>query len=183
MKIRKLLCLMTALLCLTSCAVAEPAQQATQAPADATAAMPESTQAPDGVAEISQFTKLDLEPYRGKAIYLNFLTEWCPYCMQELPDIKRIFDEYSPDELQIILVHVWDGEDASATARITKDYGLQDMTFFEDEDRMLSAYIGLQGYPASVFIGKDGVPFGGFNSATNYEQLVKYMEALGVSKK
>ena len=137
----------------------------------------------DVVEMISTQTKLDLEPYRGKAIFLNFFTEWCPYCMQEMPDIRELYDTYDPEELEIVLVHVWDGEDGTASARISEKYGLEGMHFFEDEDRGLAQYVGLSGYPSSIFINKDGTLHTGFSSGGDFATFAGYADAMGAAKK
>lgn len=129
------------------------------------------------------YTNLDLKPYEGKAILINFFTEWCYYCMQEMPDIKKVYDEYNPDEVQIILVHVWDGEDASNSESVRATYNLEDLTFYEDEDRSVAAFVGLQGYPASLFIGKDDAIHSAANYMLTYDQLTAFMDEMGVSKK
>lgn len=126
-------------------------------------------------------TKLDLEPYRGKAILLNFFTKWCRYCMQEMPEFKKVYESFNPDELQIILVHVWDGETEKETAEVAEAFGLQDMTFFEDEDLSLVSLANAPGYPHSVFIDKDGSLLGYISGATNYDSLVKVFADMGIS--
>ncbi|MDD2396248.1 MAG: TlpA disulfide reductase family protein, partial [Sphaerochaeta sp.] len=69
-------------------------------------------------------TALDLTQYQGKAIWLNFFTGWCPYCMTEMPYIKQIFDDYDPEQVAILLVHVWDGETADDSQEVIEKYGL-----------------------------------------------------------
>ena len=134
------------------------------------------------LVEAMSVTNLDLSPYQGKAIFLNFFTEWCPYCMQEMPDIKKIFETYDQDELQIVLVHVWDREDETHTESVKKTYGLEDMTFFEDTDRSVTQWLGIPGYPTSIFIDKDGY----FHSAAPYmmtfEAIGAELDALGVAQ-
>ncbi|MDD3335036.1 MAG: TlpA disulfide reductase family protein [Eubacteriales bacterium] len=132
---------------------------------------------------ITENTTLDLTPYAGKAIFMNFFTEWCPYCMQELPDIKKIYEAYSENDLQIILVHVWDGEDASNTESIRKKYGLEEMTFFEDKDQLLSSMAGIQGYPLSLFFDKEGNIATGANGMLDYDSMAQAVESVDVSKK
>ncbi|MEG2316991.1 MAG: TlpA disulfide reductase family protein [Clostridia bacterium] len=160
-----------ALLLVTVGAVAEPAVAA-EAPAE--------EQTPFQI--ISEVSKLDLTPYAGKAVFLNFFTEWCPYCMEEMADIKKVFETYSPDDLQIILVHVWDGEDEKNTASIRKDHKLEELTFFEDEDMELARLVGLQGYPASLFFDKEGDLAFGANYALSYDDMAKQMDSMDVAK-
>lgn len=146
-------------------------------------AVAEGEQEQNAVEIISAHSKLDLAAYKGKTIILNFFTEWCPYCMQELPDFKRIYDEYSPDDLQIILVHVWDGEDASNSESIRKSKNLGDMVFFEDEDRMLSQLVGLEGYPLTIVFDKEQQVYAYQSGMVTYAQLAAAMDDLGIAKK
>ena len=122
----------------------------------AAAPLAPAEEAPNVTELMNSYTELDLSPYLGKTVFINFFTEWCYYCMQEMPDIKALYDTYSEDELAIVLVHVWDGENADNTASVKGKYGMEDMTFFEDEDMMVASLVGLQGYPASLFLNPDG---------------------------
>ena len=132
---------------------------------------------------ITKYSALDLTPYQGKVLYLNFFTEWCPYCMDEMPSIKKLYETYSPDALQVILVHVWDGEDQSNSDSIIKTYGLEDMTFFEDKDMKLSTLLSLTSYPLSVFFGKDGNIAVGGSGALTYEKMAATLDKLEVPLK
>ncbi len=125
---------------------------------------------------------LDLTPYKGKAIFLNFFTEWCPYCMEEMGSIKKLFDTYSTDELQIVLVHVWDGEDATNTENVKKTYGMEDMTFFEDEKKAIASWLEIPGYPTSLFLDKEGYLHTALAQAMTYEDMAKIVEEMGVQK-
>ncbi len=163
------------ILCLLMCAMA------LLAPVSALAA--EEQSAPNVIELMKTYTQLDLTPYEGKAIYLNFFTEWCYYCMQEMPDIKTMYETYDPEELQIVLVHVWDGEDASNTESVKKAHGLEELTFFEDKDGMVASLVGLQGYPASLYVNKDGTLAAGYNYALSLEQLCAPLDAMGVARR
>lgn len=134
------------------------------------------------VLDAFEGTNLDLTQYQGKAIWLNFFTGWCPYCMTEMPYIKQIFDDYDPDQIAILLVHVWDGETADASQSVIEKYGLQDMTMIEDEQMTLAGLVGLQGYPTSYFIDKDGYLYAG-TYGLEYDGMAQYMEELNVAKR
>ena len=127
-------------------------------------------------------TNMDLTPYEGKAIWLNFFTGWCPYCMTEMPYIKQIFDDYDPEQVAILLVHVWDGETADDSQEVIEKYGLQDMTMIEDEQMTLAGLVGLQGYPTSFFIDKDGYLYAG-TYGLDYDGMAQYMAELNVAKR
>lgn len=140
-------------------------------------------EAPNVTELMNSYTELDLSPYLGKTVFINFFTEWCYYCMQEMPDIKALYDTYSEDELAIVLVHVWDGENADNTASVKGKYGMEDMTFFEDEDMMVASLVGLQGYPASLFLNPDGTLEAAANYMLTLEQMTGQLDAMGVARK
>jgi len=127
-------------------------------------------------------TGLDLSPYVGKALFLNFFTEWCPYCMLEMPDIKRVFDEYSRDELEIILIHPWDREDASHTESVRKRFELEELTFYEDPDQIIVRYLNLPGYPTSLFFDKEGDIAKALPMMLTFEQMAEILDNMGVSR-
>lgn len=126
-------------------------------------------------------TILDVSQYKGKAIWLNFFTGWCSYCMEEMPAIKQSFDAYSPDELAIVLVHVWQGENADDSAKVVERFGLQDMIMLEDEDMALSTLVGVAGFPTSIFIDKEGYIYGGAY-ALDFDGMAEYLDGMGVAK-
>ena len=103
--------------------------------------------------------------------------------MQEMPDIKTLYDTYDEDELAIVLVHVWDGENADNTASVKEKYGMEDMTFFEDEDMLVASLVGLQGYPASLFLNPDGTLAAAANYMLTLEQMTGQLDAMGVARK
>ena len=140
-------------------------------------------EAPNVTQLMNSYTSLDLSPYLGKTVFINFFTEWCYYCMQEMPDIKTLYDTYDEDELAIVLVHVWDGENADNTASVKEKYGMEDMTFFEDEDMLVASLVGLQGYPASLFLNPDGTLEAAANYMLTLEQMTGQLDAMGVARK
>lgn len=87
----------------------------------AAAPLAPAEEAPNVTQLMNSHTSLDLSPYLGKTVFINFFTEWCYYCMQEMPDIKTLYDTYDEDELAIVLVHVWDGENADNTASVKEN--------------------------------------------------------------
>ena len=125
-------------------------------------------------------TALDLSQHKGKAIWLNFYTGWCSYCMKEMPDIKQTFETYDPDEVAIILVHAWSGEGADASAEVIERFGLEAMLHVEDQDLALSQIIGLEGFPTSIFINKDGY-YTGRAYALSAEEMAGYLDGMGVA--
>ncbi|MFH1513706.1 MAG: redoxin domain-containing protein [Bacillota bacterium] len=128
-------------------------------------------------------TGLDLSQYAGQAVLINFFTEWCPYCMEEMPDIKQVFDTYDPNSLEIILVHPWDGEDASNTASVVSRFGLEGVTTIEDEDFALTTLVGVPGYPTSIFVDPDGYLYHAVASKIDFSMITSIFDDMGIPRR
>ena len=142
----------------------------------------ENTEMPTVTEFLKQYTTLDLTEHLGKTVLINFFTEWCPYCMQEMPDLKAVNDLYDPESFHMILVHVWDGEDEKSTENVKTRFGMEDMTFFEDKDRMVASAVGLMGYPATIIVEPDGSLHTAINSMVTLEWLTNVLDELGVAR-
>ena len=154
-----------------STAVETTEPSATEKPAENEAGMPY-------VPALFEGTALELAQYEGKAVWVNFFTSWCGYCMEEMPDLKKIAAQYE-DELVVVLVHVWWDEDDHATAQVVSQYGLEGFPVVEDSDEAIASIVQLSGVPLSLFIQKDGYLLGTAN-ALSYEQMAQVMGMLGL---
>ncbi len=140
----------------------------------------EEAEGPIYVLDYFDGTALDVSQYEGKVLFLNFFTEWCPYCMEEMPDIKAIFDAYDPNSLAIVLIHPWDGENADNTASVVAKYGLEGVYTVEDEDFTLTGIVGVPGYPTSVFIDANGYLNYAVASKLDYDTIAGVLNGMGV---
>jgi thiol-disulfide isomerase/thioredoxin len=145
-------------------------------------AVPEQQTAPNVVEILKKNTTLDLTGHLGKTVLINFFTEWCTYCMKEMPDMKEVNDLYDPESFQMILVHVWDGEDETNTENVKERFGMQHMTFWEDTDRMVASVVGVPGYPATLILNPDGTLAAGQSGMLTYDTLTAFLDELGVER-
>ncbi len=163
--------MLSLMLVLSGCAAAEqPNATPTAEPvqtyepvATETAAAADSTPAPMSTNDKGMpYLLFDLEgspmtfsDLRGKAVYLNFFTSWCPPCRQEMPDILKLSQTYG-EELQVVLIHVPDRDTQEYAQKFLKEIGLDSLRMVEDKDFFLTSFYQLTGYPLSVFIDKEG---------------------------
>lgn len=175
MTLKKILGLLFVLMLLPMAALAEDTEEIESET--------ETASEPMYVLDYFKGSALDVSLYEGKALFLNFFTEWCPYCMEEMPDIKQIYDTYDPDSVEIILVHPWDGEDASNTASVVERFGLQGMTTLEDEDLGLTSLVGVPGYPTSIFIDAQGYLAFAQAAAMDFDTFSQVLDTMGVPKR
>jgi len=146
-------------------------------------AAPETEAAPNVVEVLNEYTTLDLSEHLGKTVLINFFTEWCTYCMQEMPDLKQVNDLYDPDSFQMILVHVWSGEDETNTESVKERFDMHHMTFWEDTDRVVASVVGVPGFPATLILNPDGTLAAGQSGMLTYDVLTQFLDGMGVERK
>jgi thiol-disulfide isomerase/thioredoxin len=171
---KRILSIFLAMMLLPIAALAEGSDEANEV--DET----DETSQPIYVLDYFNGTALDLTQYEGKAIYLNFFEGWCQYCMEEMPDLKKIYDLYDPQSLVMILVHPWNGEDETDSAKVVETYGLEGLTLVEDTDSAIETLVGVPGYPTSIFIGADGYLYYAVASMLEYDDFVTIFDGMGI---
>lgn len=109
------------------------------------------------------FTLLDSEEeksladYKGEVVLLNFWATWCPPCLDEMPDLNRLYEEYKDQGLRIITV-----SDESRAELITFSEEFiplnTESAFIEDGYALPLPYVKMMdGRPESYVIDRDGV--------------------------
>jgi peroxiredoxin len=48
--------------------------------------------------------KYTLSELRGKIVMVNFWATWCPPCMQEMPDLDRLYTHFEPQGLVVLSI-------------------------------------------------------------------------------
>ncbi|MBI4010209.1 MAG: DUF3179 domain-containing protein [Candidatus Aenigmarchaeota archaeon] len=59
--------------------------------------------APDFTLEDSKGNKVKLSDFRGKVVFLNFWASWCPFCIDEMPDIQKVAKEF--DNVVVLFIN------------------------------------------------------------------------------
>lgn len=92
-----------------------------------------------------------IEP--GKYTLVDFMASWCPYCIKDMPKIKKIYNQHKDNGLQIVSVAVRD--DPEATAGAVKKHGIDWKVVYDAQKRPYDLY-GFSGIPHYMLIGPDG---------------------------
>jgi len=95
-----------------------------------------------------------LGDYKDKqAVLLLFWTTWCPYCRDELRQLKDMRGEPANDGLEILAVDV--GESLNKVNNVTKPY-LLNYKVLLDQDKSVARSFGVSGVPTYVLIDQKG---------------------------
>ena len=47
---------------------------------------------------------IKLTEFKGKIVILDFWATWCPPCIKEIPNLKKIYSKYKDDDFEIISI-------------------------------------------------------------------------------
>ena len=128
---------------------------------------------------LSSISKLDLAPYKGKVIVLQFYTTASQESVDQLPVWQKVVQNFDPETLEVILVHAWEGEGQPENDQIIRQLKLEGMNIFEDENCTLSHTLGLSQYPVSLFLDQGGSPASGYSGLITYATLEAFLVKLG----
>ena len=105
---------------------------------------------PDRVAEGG----LDLEPYEGQVVYLDFWASWCPPCLKSFPFMDELQAEYGDDGFVVIAVNL---DEDSKDAREFMENTTVNFFVGRDEQGALATSYNVKTMPSTYLIGRDGV--------------------------
>jgi thiol-disulfide isomerase/thioredoxin len=112
----------------------------------------------DGTAY--QLTDLSGKPIRladlrGKGVWVNFWTTWCPPCQSEVPILRDVSERYRARGLELVAISVQETSPADVAAYAAR-YGLDYTIGFDGTGEIFRAYKGY-GLPTQLFIDPNGV--------------------------
>lgn len=119
-----------------------------------------------------------LSAYRGKVVFLNLWTTWCPPCRMEMPAMERLHRSLSGRDFVMLAVSEDEGG-ADAVAPFVAELGLSFPVLLDPEAR-LSPRFGVTGYPETFIIDRDGNVVNHIigPAAWQSEEMMSYFAAL-----
>lgn len=116
--------------------------------------------------------KINLSDYvvPGKYTLIDFWASWCPYCIKELPDLKKIQEKFDPKDFQIVGVAVRDEVDDTSLAVI--EHGISWPIIFNTQKVPYDLY-GFSGIPHHILVGPDGIIISRGESVTEIQQYLE----------
>src|SRR5262249_49507428 len=102
-----------------------------------------------------QGNPIRLADLKGKAVWINFWTTWCPPCQAEMPTLRKVSQAYKDRGLELVAISVQETSPADVAAYAQR-YGLDYTIGFDGTGDIFRAYKGY-GLPTHVFIDPNGV--------------------------
>lgn len=99
--------------------------------------------------------RVRLSQFRGRPVWINFWTTWCPPCRAEAPDMEAVYKEKGGGE-RFVLLAVDIGESPTTVRDYVAKAGLS-YTIVLDLTTAVASRYGVVGIPTHFFIDKDGI--------------------------
>lgn len=119
--------------------------------------------------------KVTLSDLKGKNVYINFWATWCPWCIKELPDIEKVYQEYKDKDLVILAIDLGENKD---TVKSFIDQNKYNFKVLLDSDQAVAQAYNINSIPVSIFINKDGNIVAKRVGALTEEELQSYVKQL-----
>ena len=105
---------------------------------------------------------IDMESYKGKVVLVDFWASWCGPCIQEIPNIEKVFSAKNKDGFEVISINLDENrEDLDVFLKSRKPLW---KTYVSNSDKpdergfqtAIAKAIGISAIPFIAIIGKDG---------------------------
>jgi peroxiredoxin len=109
--------------------------------------------APDFVLQSIDGRTRKLSNYRGKVVLVNLWATWCPPCLEELPVLDQLGEEFGDKGL--VVLGVAGDEDVQAV----RDFLAKSPVKFEvllDPRGVIGTQYAITGYPETFFVDREG---------------------------
>ncbi|MBN2286197.1 MAG: TlpA family protein disulfide reductase [Tissierellales bacterium] len=167
-----ILIFLATLLILSSCSVAK-AELPESSPE--TTGQSQAILAPDFSLEDLDGHVVTLSDLIGKPVIINFWTTWCPYCVDEMPDLQRLYEKYEQDGLMVLAINVQESNDK--ISKFLEEENIK-LPILLDKNGSVAAVYGANSIPLTLAINDKGEVVTGSRGKLSYEQMEAMVDAL-----
>ncbi len=98
---------------------------------------------------------VSLADYRGKVVLVNVWASWCAPCKKELPELQEMHHAHG-DDFAVLGISIDKARNHQAVKGLMGQFGV-DYPVILDTDGQSVQTFGVEGYPTSVLIDRNGV--------------------------
>lgn len=131
----------------------------------------------DFAVQLNTGEDFTLSEQTGKVVLLNFWATWCGPCVEEMPALQSLYDEYGDGgDVRIVLINA--GESAQTVHRFLSQNSYTVPCVY-DTDSTVNMQYGVDAIPYTVILNKDGTTAATFEGSYGCEtQYELYKEAI-----
>ena len=94
-----------------------------------------------------------LSDFKGKIVFLNFWTTWCPTCRFEMPSMQKLYAKLKDDDFAIVGIDLQ--EPISRVKAFVEEFKLT-FTILLDSNGDAGRLFGIRSIPTTFILDKDG---------------------------
>jgi cytochrome c biogenesis protein CcmG/thiol:disulfide interchange protein DsbE len=113
------------------------------------------TKAPDFSFPDLEGKTISLSDFRGKIVLLNIWATWCRPCVEEMPSIERLYNQFKDDDFIVLAVSI-DTKGKKAVGPFMAVHNLSFKALLDTKGAIQNAYRTI-GVPESFIIDKNGI--------------------------
>ena len=107
-----------------------------------------------------------LSDFKGKIVFLNFWTTWCPTCRIEMPSMEKLHQKLKNKDFAMVTINLQ--ESASQVKGFFKEFKLS-FTALLDTTGEVGASFGIRAIPTTYILDKTGRIIGQVNGSREWD--------------
>lgn len=96
---------------------------------------------------------INVSDFRGKIVFLNFWTTWCPECRVEMPGMEKLFQRFKEDDFAMIAINL---RETSKTVNTFFNKNKLTFSALLDSDGSVGTAFGIRSIPTTIILDKRG---------------------------
>ena len=96
---------------------------------------------------------VSVSDFRGKIVFINFWTTWCPSCRVEMPSMEKLHNKFKEKDFVMVAIDLQ--ENAKVVKKFFEKYKLT-FTSLLDSKGEVGARFGVQAIPITFILDKTG---------------------------
>jgi len=101
-------------------------------------------------------SNISLDNYKGKYLLIDFWAVWCVPCIQELPNMKVLYDKLDKSKIEILGI-VGELRSSDALEKMIDKYSITWPQIVSDETNKITNKYRIYGYPTTLLINPEGI--------------------------
>lgn len=93
---------------------------------------------------------------KGKVVVLRFFTSYIPSCVDEVPGVKKLHEDYKDRGVKVVAVAL-DSVNGEAVERFVREHNIKYTVLLKDEDQKIVADYEARGVPCGYVIDRAGI--------------------------